>query len=327
MLQLIASNTKRRLALLTTRLLQGWLNPRIRWIYLLPILAVHLLALCALFPYAFSWTGVAVAFLGVHVFGQGINLCYHRGLTHRSFHMAPWLERCFVILAVCCMQDTPAQWVAHHRRHHQHSDDVDDPHSPNRGGFWAHMGWLFVKNPSTHSLAALFGYSRDILEDPFYFWLERRGNWIWIFVAHVLLFFMAGFAIGGWTADDGLAAGLQFGTSLVVWGVLVRTVVVWHITWSVNSLSHLWGYRNYATSDDSRNNWLVALLTVGEGWHNNHHHDPTCATTRHQWWELDITYLELRLLERLGLVSDIVPRLEQRQRQHRARPNIEKSAA
>lgn len=300
----------------------GWqLEPsaKIRWIYLLPIACVHLLALLAVFPYFFSWTGVILFVLGIHVFGQAINLCFHRGLTHRSFAMSKWLERCFVVLGICCMQDTPARWVTHHRRHHQYSDEPEDPHSPRRSPLWSHIGWLFVENPSLHSMSALFGYSRDILEDPFYFWLERRLNWIWLYVAHAILFFGAGFLLAVGPLGGDIDAGVKLGGSLVVWGVLLRTVAVWHITWSVNSLTHLWGYRNYATRDDSRNNWLVAILTVGEGWHNNHHHDPTSASNRRKWWELDITYIELCILQRLGLVWDIVPTLEERQRDSRDR--------
>lgn len=287
---------------------------RVRWIYLLPIALLHALALLALLPSAFSWVGVAIMVVGVHVFGQGINLCYHRCLTHRSFRLTPWVEHLFTILAVCCMQDAPARWVAHHRRHHQHSDDNEDPHSPRRGRFWSHAGWLFVDNPEVHSMSALLGYSRDILEDPFYFWLERRWNWIWIYLGHALLFFLAGTAASLALGAENRAAALATGASILVWGVFVRTVVVWHITWSVNSLTHLAGYRNYETSDDSRNNWLVALLTVGEGWHNNHHHDPTSASNQRRWWEFDVTYWEVCLLALLGLASDIVPPKDQRAR-------------
>ena len=108
------------------------------------------------------------------------------------------------------------------------------------------------------------------------------------------------------------AAGVQFGLSLFVWGVLVRTVAVWHITWSVNSLTHLFGYRNHETEENSRNNWLVALFAAGEGWHNNHHADPACATVQHRWWELDVTYLEIRAFGLLGLAREITPRREVR---------------
>lgn len=291
---------------------------KIRWLYLIPIAAVHLLALLALLPYFFSWTGVAICVIGIHVFGQAINLCYHRGLTHRSFEMTKWLERLFVFLGICCMQDTPGRWVAHHRRHHQYSDEPEDPHSPRHSFFWSHAGWLFVENPNHHSMAALFGYSRDILEDPFYFWLERRFHWVWLYGAHAAVFFLFGFSLAYFQTQS-IEAALQFGGSLLVWGVLLRTVLVWHITWSVNSLTHWWGYRNYETRDDSRNNWLVALLTVGEGWHNNHHHDPTSASNGRHWWELDITYLELLFLERLGLVRNLVPTIEERQRKTRER--------
>jgi fatty-acid desaturase len=135
----------------------------------------------------------------------------------------------------------------------------------------------------------------------------EKNPWLagWIYLAHAALFFLAGFGFG-WYAD-GLAAGVQLGLSLLVWGVILRTVIVWHITWSVNSITHLFGYRNYATNENSRNNWLVALLTVGEGWHNNHHEDPASASVQHRWWEIDITYYEIKLLEKLGLAWDVIP--------------------
>ena len=134
--------------------------------------------------------------------------------------------------------------------------------------------------------------------------LEKGFLWVWIYLAHAFLFFLVGFVLG-WAMDGTAMAGVQFGLSLFVWGVLVRTVVVWHITWSVNSLSHMFGYSNYKTSDESRNNWLVALMTVGEGWHNNHHHDPSSASNQHRWWEMDVTWWEIMMLEKIGLAKKV----------------------
>ena len=219
---------------------------------------------------------------------------------------------------MCSFEDTPARWVATHRIHHAHSDEEDDPHSPLVDAFWGHVGWLFVRNRTLHTTSSYEKYARDILRDPFYFWLERR-SWrpaaIWALQA--VLFFAVAFAVA-WPLW-GVSAALWFGGSIVVWGVIARTLLVWHITWSVNSLTHLFGYRNHATEENSRNNWLVALVAAGEGWHNNRHHDPACCSVSHRWWELDVTYLEVRLLRKLGIVTSIVPRREVRQSEARQR--------
>ncbi|MCA9284758.1 MAG: fatty acid desaturase [Phycisphaerales bacterium] len=276
----------------------------VRWSYAVPIAAMHLLALAACLPWLFSWTGLVAMVVGVHVFGQGINLCYHRLLAHRSARVPRWLEYSLVVVALCCMEDTPGKWVATHRHHHNHSDEQPDPHSPLVNFLWSHIGWLLVHNGGTHHIEAYRRFAPDIFRDPFYLRLERGLLSVWVYLAHAVLFFGAGLAVG-WIGG-GFAAGIQFGLSLLVWGVIVRTVVVWHITWSVNSLTHLFGYKNYETDDHSRNNWFVALLTVGEGWHNNHHHDPASGSNQHRWWEFDITYYELKLLEKLGLATKVV---------------------
>jgi stearoyl-CoA desaturase (delta-9 desaturase) len=277
---------------------------QIVWPYAITIGLMHVFALAAVLPWVFSWTGVIAMIVGVHVFGQSINLCYHRLLTHHSAKVPKWLEHTFVVMALCCLQDAPGKWVATHRFHHNHSDEQDDPHTPMVKFLWAHMGWLMVRNRATSSLDMYRKYARDVLEDPFYLALEKRPIWAWIYLAHAVLYFLVGLAIGWW--QGGAMMGVQFGTSLLVWGVIVRTIAVWHITWSVNSLTHLFGYSNYATDDHSRNNWLVAILTVGEGWHNNHHHDPASASNQHRWWEIDVTYMQIRVLEMLGLATNVI---------------------
>ncbi len=287
---------------------------KVLWQYAIPIAALHLLALLAFVPWLFTWTGLIVMIVGVHVFGQSINICYHRLLAHRSAQVPKWLERLYVILALCCMQDTPGRWVATHRFHHNHSDEPADPHSPLVTFLWGHVGWLIIHNAGTHNIGTYRKYAPDILADPFYLYLEKSRTWVWIYVGHALLYFATGLAIGG--ATGGLMAGLQFGSSLLVWGVIVRTVVVWHITWSVNSLTHLFGYSSYETGDHSRNNWLVGLLALGEGWHNNHHYDPASASNQRRWWEIDVTYYEIKLLELLGLARNVIP---PKHRRHAAR--------
>ena len=275
----------------------------IRWRYVIAIPGIHVLACLAFFPYFFSWTGVVLAVLGLYVFGTlGINLCYHRMLTHQGLVAPKWLEHSLAILGVCTMQDTPTCWVAMHRIHHKYSDERPDPHSPLVNFFWGHCGWLMVENRDFLNVNYYQRFVRDILRDPFYLKLERNRNWVWVYLTSMVVFFTAGVIAG-------LIAGyppVQFGLSLVVWGVFVRTVLTWHITWSVNSVTHVWGYRNYETSDSSRNNILVGLWSNGEGWHNNHHADQRAAAHGHKWWEFDVTWLTIRFFEKLGLVKDVV---------------------
>ena len=274
--------------------------------FALPIIAIHLLALTALWPGFYSWVNVAVCVVGIFVFGQGINLGYHRLLAHRSLQVPKWLEYFYVMLALCCMEESPGKWVATHRRHHTFSDKDDDPHSTGHGFFWAHMGWLMFRREGVAGLTADPRWAADILKDRWYFQLER--HW-WLpsafFLFQMVVFFTAGLSVA-------LATGAKWGSAvqaaggLIVWGVILRTVIVWHITWSVNSLTHFFGYRNYETGEESRNNWLVAILASGEGWHNNHHHDPASASVQHRWWEFDLTYYHIRALEVLGLAKKVI---------------------
>lgn len=278
---------------------------RIAWYYAGPILAIHLLALLALVPWLFSWTGVAVCVAGVYFFGGvGINLCYHRLLTHRSFACPQWLENCFIVVAACCLEDAPAIWVANHRLHHKDSDEEPDPHSPLVSFWWSHVGWLLVRNPERNTMNHYDHFARDVLRKPLCLWLQRIHNLLGLYLLHAVLFFAVA-ALAGVAISGSWLGGLQLGLSVLVWGVLLRTVLVWHITWSVNSMTHLWGYRNYRTGEESQNNWFVAFLSSGEGWHNNHHAHPTSATNWHRWWEIDGIWLLIVGLERLGLAWDV----------------------
>jgi fatty-acid desaturase len=278
---------------------------RVVWSYVIAIGLYHLVALLALVPWFFSWTGVALAVLGLYVFGTlGINLCYHRLLTHRGLVCPKWLEHGFAILGVCCMQDTPARWVAVHRRHHEQSDRQDDPHSPLVDFFWGHVGWMLAENRDLVRLGIYDRYAKDILRDPFYRRMERTPLYPMILLGSWAVFFLGGFAASLWSGGT-LAEGARFGVSLLIWGVFVRTVVVWHITWSVNSVAHLWGYRSYETGEQSRNNWLVALISNGEGWHNNHHADPRSARHGHGRWEIDVVFMTIGALEVVGLAKDV----------------------
>lgn len=281
---------------------------RINRRYALAVGTHHILLLLAFNPWFFNWTAVLLAVVGIYVFGAaGINLCYHRLLSHRSFSCPLWLEHAFAVIAVCCIEDTPARWVATHRLHHHHADDEPDPHSPLVSLFWAYIGWLFIENRDLSRTVAYDRYARDILRDKFYRWLER--SIVGIVLAQSVLYFTGGFLVSLALGNTAPVA-LQFGAGIWLWGVVVRTILVWHITWCGNSFPHLFGYRNYETGDNSRNNIWVAVITSGEGWHNNHHADPSSASNQRHWWEVDLTYLLLCLLVRLGLAWDVqLPRL------------------
>lgn len=284
-------------------------NRRIDWVTLVVVVGVHVLAAAAVLPWLFSWTGVVLAVAGLYLFGTiGINLCYHRLLTHRSFKCPLWLEHGLAIVGVCCLQRSPGLFVTTHRLHHQHSDTESDPHTPMNKLFWGHMGWLFVANPEVHSVATCVQYAKDIYRDPFYLRLEKGLLWLWVYAAHAVAMYLVGFSVGYLLPGGSLMAGVQFGLSLLVWGVLLRTVMVWHITWCVNSLGHVWGYRNYETRDNSRNSLFAGLISNGDGWHNNHHHDQRSAAHGHRWFELDVTYLTIKAMQLVGLVWDVIPR-------------------
>jgi fatty-acid desaturase len=278
---------------------------RIKWRYASPIIFVHLVALLAFVPWFFSWTGVILLVLGVYVFGTlGINIGYHRLLTHRGFSCPRWLEHTFAILGACCAEESPIVWVGWHRQHHEVADQELDPHSPVTSFLWGHIGWLVIKNSNSEAGPLIRRYSTDLASDPLYAWLEDSDNWIKVALVPWGVYFVLGFGAvslaGGATAD-----AIQFGLSLVVWGAAARMVLAWHVAWSINSVTHLWGYRNYQTPDNSRNNTFIGLISNGEGWHNNHHADPRSAKHGHSWREPDVAWLSIRVLMMLGLARDV----------------------
>lgn len=279
---------------------------RVLWEYVIPVIIFHLMIPLAFFSYFFSWWGLLFLPIGNYIFTSlGIGAGYHRLLTHQGFECPKWFEYTLATLGVCSFQDSPARWVLVHRVHHQHSDHQPDPHTPRVSAFWAHMGWLFIDNRELSTAAAYDRYAKDVIRDRYYFWLQRGLNWVWVYAAHAVLIGVSGLAVG-WLVTGTSAGALQFGAKVFMWGVIMRTVYTWHVTWAINSAAHMWGYRNYETREDSQNNWLFAILTNGEGWHNNHHADPRSAQHGHKWWEIDITHLSLRMFEKLGLVKNIV---------------------
>jgi stearoyl-CoA desaturase (delta-9 desaturase) len=248
--------------------------------------AVHALALLA--PWFFSWPALAVAIFLHWLFGSvGICLGYHRLLTHRSFQVPKALEYAIAIVGALALQGGPIFWVAGHRMHHLHTEDVDkDPYSARRGFWWSHMLWLFHKNPKFFSSESYRQFAPDLDRQPFYRWLDRYHLLLQIPLGVVLYF------SGGW--------------SFVFYGLVVRTVLLWHSTWLINSATHMFGYRTHDCEDNSRNLWWAAILTYGEGWHNNHHAYPNVAKAGWKWWEVDTTWWVILFLDKLGLARRIV---------------------
>jgi len=282
---------------------QPW---EIDWGYAAGVLIFHLLALLAFFPWFFSWTGVLLVPLGIYAFGTvGICVGFHRLLTHRSFSCPRWLERTFILLGTCSVMDSPAYWAAVHRKHHRFADDEHDPHSPLGSFVWSHFGWYMMKLDPAQRGELVETYAKDVMRDPLYAFLERHwGNWLAVILLSWLTFF--GLGLGAAVAAGVAPAdAVQFGASILVWGGFVRTVLVFHDTMCVNSITHLWGYRNYDTNDNSRNNVVIGILASGEGWHNNHHADPRSARHGHLWWEFDLPWATIRLLQRIGLARDV----------------------
>lgn len=262
-------------------------NPKLSWTNVFFFGAIHGLALLA--PWFFSWSALGVMVLLHWLFG-GIGIClgYHRLLTHRSFQVPQWLEYAIALLGAFALQGGPLFWVGGHRKHHLHTEDWDlDPYSAKRGFWWSHMLWIFYPSPESFDAKQYRRWVPDLDKHRFYRWLDRYFLVLQVPLAMLL------FAIGGW--------------SFVIYGVFLRAVVLWHTTWLINSASHAMGYRSFdQTPDNSRNLWWAALLTYGEGWHNNHHAQPNVAPAGRTWWEIDPTWWAILGLKRLGLAKKIV---------------------
>jgi stearoyl-CoA desaturase (delta-9 desaturase) len=248
--------------------------------------AVHSIALLA--PWFFSWSALGIALFLHWLFGSiGICLGYHRLLSHRSFQVPRWLEYAIALIGALALQGGPIFWVAGHRLHHAYTEDEDkDPYSARRGFWWSHMLWIFYPRAEFFEYEQYKRYAPDLAKDPYYRWLNRY---------FLLLQFPLGlllYLLGGW--------------SFVIYGVFLRAVLLWHSTWLINSATHLWGgYRTFPTEDTTRNLWWAALLTYGEGWHNNHHAYPQVAKCGWRAWELDVTWWAIRLLQTLGLATSV----------------------
>ena len=251
---------------------------------------------------ALHWRDLAIFGAVYLVTGFGVTVGFHRLLTHRSFKTSPALRGILAALGSAAIEGPVISWVADHRKHHTFSDDQGDPHSPHvghgggwrgtlRGLFHAHMGWLFIHTER----GAKQRFAPDLIEDPVISFVNRTFL-LWA-VAGLAVPFALGYAIGGT-----LVAGL----TALLWGGAVRVFVVHHVTYSINSICHVFGRRQFATEDQSRNVFWLALPTFGEAWHNNHHAFPTSAFHGLRRWQLDPSAAVIRLLERLGLVWDVV---------------------
>jgi len=254
------------------------------WKNVVMVASFHLLAIPVL--WTFSWQNLAALLIGNWIVGSlGVGLGWHRLLTHRGFKAPKWLEYTLSIFATMSMQDPPDKWIATHRMHHKFVDTEKDPHSARSGFWWPQIGWVLWGKAQDHDDATMKKYVPDLLKDRGHV-LISRFFYVPIIVSALILF-----AIGGWT--------------MVVWGVAARVVVGWHTTWFVNSLAHLYGKRPHDTGDLSTNNWFVAILTFGEGWHNNHHMSPTSARHGTEWYQFDMNWMAIRIFEKLGWAKNI----------------------
>lgn len=247
------------------------------------VVSMHLLCLFA--PFTFNYAALGIAF-GLYVITGllGITLSFHRNLSHRSFKLPKWLEYFFAYCGVQALQGHPIDWVSTHRYHHQFCDSEKDPHSPYEGFWFSHMSWMF----DTNTLTERCGKPNNVGD------LEKQGFYQFIrdtYVIHPVALGALLYAMGGFP--------------YIVWGMGVRIVWVYHITWLVNSACHVWGKQAWNTGDLSRNNWWVALLAFGEGWHNNHHAFEYSARHGLKWWQLDMTWYVVRFLQAIGLATDV----------------------
>lgn len=251
------------------------------------IVSVHLCALLTLLPGAFSWSAVFLMFF-LHWLTASIGIClgFHRYLTHRGFDLPKWLAYTVVFIGTLACQNGPIKWVSQHRMHHAGSDTDEDPHNAKKGFLWSHVIWMLYTHEKFDDPKYIETYAKDLIDDPFYQFLEKY------FIAIQFAFGFFLLALGG----------LPF----VAWGIFARLVMSYHSTWFVNSAAHMFGYKNFKLVDDlSTNCWWVGLFAYGEGWHNNHHAFPKSARHGLQPWEIDMTWWSICLLKKLRLATNV----------------------
>lgn len=253
------------------------------WGTIIYMAVIHFIALFALIPSNFSWSALGIAFLlYVTTAGVGITLGFHRLVSHRSFQVPKPVEYFLIFCGTLAGQGGPIDWIGLHRIHHQYSDGEFDPHNSLKGFYWSHLGWMLCQNPANDKIPR---YTKDISGDRFYQFCQYGMIPLQFFLAMLLYYW----------------GGLPF----VIWGIFVRLVVVFHCTWFVNSATHKFGYKSYESQDTSLNCWWVALLTFGEGWHNNHHAFQYSARHGLEWWEIDLTWMMIKTLSFFGLATNI----------------------
>lgn len=257
---------------------------QVNWVTAIFTAIFHTGALLA--PFFFTWKAIFVSMFLWWISGSlGIGMCYHRLLTHRGYKVPKWLEYTLTVFATLALEGGPIFWVATHRIHHRYSDQEGDPHSPRDGKWWAHMGWVLMGKAMHHDTTELARYVPDLANQKFYVWITKYHYVPLIILGAILL------AVGG----------LPF----LMWGIFFRTTFGLHCTWLVNSATHSWGSRRFETRDDSTNSWWVALLTFGEGWHNNHHAHPVSARHGLKWYEIDTNWYAIWALQKLGLAQKV----------------------
>lgn len=259
-------------------------NRKLNWAITTVLTVLHAGAIAGLFM--FNWHALLVAVLLYWMaVGLGISMGYHRLHTHRSYKLPRWIEYMFAVFGTLSLEGGPIFWVATHRIHHQFSDKPGDPHSPRDGAWWSHIGWLLVGESKHNNTKLMAKYAPDLARDPFYANLNTY-HWVPIIVVSALLYIFGGLP-------------------MLLWATCIRLVFGLHATWAVNSITHMWGWRRFNTRDDSRNNVLVALVTFGEGWHNNHHAHPTSARHGLAWYEIDFSWIQISILKHLGIAEGV----------------------
>jgi fatty-acid desaturase len=244
----------------------------------------HVGAVAALFM--FSWQALVVAIVLWWITASlGVGMGFHRLLTHRGYKTPKLVEYFLTFCGALALEGGHILWVVTHRIHHAHTDVPGDPHTPRDGGWWSHIGWMLRGPAQQYEPEVIARYAPDLIKDKFHVYLNKLYWLPIVFLAVALLVF------GGW--------------SYVMWGIFFRVTFNLHATWLVNSATHMWGKRRFATRDDSRNNWWVALLTFGEGWHNNHHAHPTSARHGLAWYEIDLNWWGIRVMQFLRLAKAV----------------------
>jgi stearoyl-CoA desaturase (delta-9 desaturase) len=269
---------------------------RVDWARVIPFIGLHLACLGVLWV---GWSPFAVAVaVGLYLIRAFfVTAFYHRYFSHRTYRTTRVAQFIFGVLGNSAAQRGPLWWAAHHRIHHSRSDREGDPHSPHQHGlWWSHMGWITSRSNFPTDMSRV----RDLSRYKELVWLDR-------FDVVVPAAFAALLLLTGWLLER-FAPGLGTnGPQLLVWGFFISTVILFHVTCLVNSAAHLIGRQRFRTRDESRNSLIVALLTLGEGWHNNHHHYPASTRQGFYWWEIDVTYWLLKLMARVGLIWDLTP--------------------